>query len=95
MWEYFEEPAIVSEVGSDGEQVKKIACKLCDQQLADGGGTTNLMNHLKAKHPEQYKRIADSSESSSSRQTTLTGVLWKCSAQCSSAITDLIAEFSA
>lgn len=38
--EFFYEP-IVIEV-KDGMPVKKIPCKPCDQQLADGGGTTNL-----------------------------------------------------
>ena len=54
-----------------------------------------LLSHLQAKHPEQYKRLTDSTDSSSSKQTTLTGVLRKCSAQRASTITDLIAEFVA
>ena len=95
VWEYFEEPIVVPETGKDGKQVKKVACKLCDQQLTDGGGTTNLMSHLRAKHPEQYKRITDSATSSSSKQTTLSTAFHKCSPQRSSAITDLIAEFVA
>ena len=81
VWEYFEEPIVVPESGRDGKQVKKVACKLCDQQLTDGGGTTNLMSHLRAKHPEQYKRITDSATSSSSKQTTLSTAFHKCSPQ--------------
>ena len=69
VWEYFEEPVIITERKRDGKQVKKVACKLCDQLLADSGGTTNLTNHLQAKHSEQYKQLSDSS---SSKQTTLT-----------------------
>ena len=94
VWEYFEEPVVIAEREKDGKQVKKVLCKLCDQVLADGGGTTNLTNHLQAKHPEQYKQLTDSS---SSKQTTLTGsgMFRKCSAQHASAITDLIAEFVA
>ena len=98
VWEYFEEPVVVVEGDQRGKQVKKISCKLCNQQLADGGGTTNLMSHLRTKHPEQYKRLTDSASSSSSKQTTLiqvSGVFRKCSAQRASNITDLIAEFVA
>ena len=54
VWEFFNEP-IVIEV-KDGKPVKKIPFKPCDQQLADGGGTTNLSNHLQSKHPEEHKR---------------------------------------
>ena len=42
IWEFFDEPVVVSE--KDGKIVKKVSCKLCDQQLADGGGTTNQPN---------------------------------------------------
>ena len=41
------------------KDVKRVPCKLCDQQLADGGGTKNLLSHLQAKHPEEYKRCTD------------------------------------
>ena len=76
------------------KKVKRIQCKFCDQLLADGDGTTSLMNHLQAKHPEEYKRAKLSDDSSTSKQTTLTGGMFrKCSAQRSSAITDLIIEF--
>ena len=35
----FEEPEVFSEGRKD---VRRVPCKLCKQQLADGGGTTNL-----------------------------------------------------
>ena len=36
-----------SEVVSDGRKdVRRVPCKLCEQQLADGGGTTNLYHPL-------------------------------------------------
>ena len=54
-WEFFEEPVVVSGDGKDRKAQKKVACKLCDLKLADGSGTTNVANHLKKKHPEQYK----------------------------------------
>ena len=52
VWEFFEEPEVILEGGKD---VRRVPCKLCEQQLADGGGTTNLLSHLHAKHPEEYK----------------------------------------
>ena len=39
----FEEPEVVSEGRKD---VRRVPCKLCEQQLADGGGTTNLYRPL-------------------------------------------------
>ena len=39
----FEEPEVVSERRKD---VRRVPCKLCEQQLADGGGTTNLYRPL-------------------------------------------------
>ena len=50
---------------------KKVECKLCDQQLTDGRGMTNLMSHLKAKHSKEYEQITDSSNCSTSKQTTV------------------------
>ena len=44
VWEYFEK----LENG-------KIMCKLCKKELADGGGTSNLQNHLRMKHVEELK----------------------------------------
>ena len=74
VWKYFEEPVVVLEGDQCGKQVKTISCKLCNQQLTDGGRTTNLMSHLQAKHPKQYKRLNDSAGSSSLKQTTSIGV---------------------
>ena len=59
VWEFFQEPVVVL-VGE--KDVKRVPCKLCDQQLADGGGTKNLLSHLQAKHPEEYKRCTDHAE---------------------------------
>ena len=39
----FEEPEVISEGRKD---VRGVPCKLCEQQLADGGGTTNLYRPL-------------------------------------------------
>ena len=91
VWEFFEEPVVVS---GDGKAQKKVACKLCDLKLADGGGTTNLANHLKKKHPEQYKRCTSDSESSS-KQASLRTMLQKCTPERSAAITNKIVGFIA
>ena len=54
VWEFFDEPVVIGEHDeNDGKVVKKVPCKICGTNLADGGGTTNLMNHLKMKHSEQ------------------------------------------
>ena len=54
VWQFFNEPVMVVE---KGKEVKKIPCKLCDKRLADGGGTSNLMNHLEAKHPVEHEQL--------------------------------------
>ena len=56
VWEFFKELVIVSGGGKDGNAQKKVACKLCDLKLADGGGKSNLANHLK-KHPEAIQAL--------------------------------------
>ena len=43
IWEFFE--PTVTEV--NGKDIKRVQCLLCTQQLADGGGTFNLMSHLR------------------------------------------------
>ena len=93
VWEFFEEPEVVSEGGKD---VRRVPCKLCEQQLADGGGTTNLLSHLQAKHPEEYKRCTDCL--STKKQTSLTTLVRKCSPtspQRAAVITEKIVEFIA
>ena len=77
----------------NGKSCKKIPCKLCDQLLADGGGTSNLLNHLQAKHPEEFKRCTDSGTQSTSKQSTLSSICVRCSAQCSASITDRLVDF--
>ena len=39
----FEEPEVISEGRKDA---RRVPCNLCEQQLADGGGTTNLYRPL-------------------------------------------------
>jgi len=39
------------------KKFKKVICKLCEGvNPAYGGGTSNLLNHLEAKHPVAYKK---------------------------------------
>ena len=46
---------------------EKAICKLCNQKLATGGGTTNMKNHLKSKHLAEYHLLFEmSSETSQS-----------------------------
>lgn len=85
---------VVSGGGKDGKAQKNVACKLCDLKLTDGSETTNLANHLKKKHPEQYKHCTSDSETSS-KQTLLKTMLQKCTLEKSAAITDKIVGFIA
>ena len=90
VWEFFDE-ALSCDI--NGKICKKIPCKLYDQLLADGGGTSNLLNHLQAKHPEEFKRCTDSGTQSTSKQSTLSSIRVRCSAQRSASITDRLVDF--
>ncbi len=46
LWEFFEDPEETHEVRKDGSKIKKIKCQVCDFQLVDGRGTSNLSSHL-------------------------------------------------
>ena len=82
-------------VDSKGKAIKKVPCKLCEQVLADGGGTTNLLNHLQAKHPEEFKRCSFEGRQSTSKQSSISNIFRNCSAQHAAAITDKVADFVA
>ena len=95
VWEFFKEPESVDKNGRS-KATKVVPCKLCDQVLADGGGTTNLLNHLQSRHPEEYKRCrSPESQKSSSKQTSLSGIFKTCTAQHAASISDRIADFVA
>jgi len=54
----------LNDVMEKGTKIKKamckLMCKLCDGvSSAYSGGTSNLHNHLKAKHPSQIKEKPD------------------------------------
>ena len=55
----FFEPPTVTKVND--KDLKRVQCLLCTEQIADGGGTSNLMSHLQAKHLEEYKRYTNDS----------------------------------
>ena len=51
---------------------KKAICKLCEGvTLAYAGGTSNLFNHLEAKHPVAHTKAVPTQECSTQKQTTL------------------------
>ena len=60
VWKHFGFP-----VDDKGKIVKdsKVVCKLCNQKIAHGGGTTNLRTHLKAKHRSMFDQLFPSSSS--------------------------------
>ena len=61
MWRFFD----LVEQDKDGK-IKIAACKICpDTALTYAGGTSNLMHHLEAKHPNKYCK-AKSEESDES-----------------------------
>ena len=94
IWEYFE---LVDAI-QDGKKIKKARCKLCkNTQLAYKGSTTNMINHIQAKHHSAYQESFPSSQSSSSsstkRQATLSLVTNKCSPAHSKEIDELVSDF--
>ena len=90
VWEFFEPPTVTKVNGKD---VKRVQCILCTQQLADGGGTSNLMSHLQAKQLEEYKRCTNDSSKSAKTQSTLHSFSWVCPPERATAITKHIAKF--
>ena len=58
-------------VDDAGKKHKKAICKLCEgMTLACAGGTSNLFNHLEAKHPVAHMKAVPK-EYSTQKQTTL------------------------
>ena len=90
VWEFFEAPTVTKVNGKD---VKRVQYLLCTQQLADGGGTSNLMSHLQAIHLEESKRCMNDSSKSCKTQSTLHSFSWVCPPERATAITKRIAEF--
>ena len=90
VWEFFEPPTVMEVNGKD---IKRVQYLLCTQQLADGGGTSNVMSHLQVKHLEEYKRCMNDSSKSCKTQSTLHSFSRVCPPERATAITKRIAEF--
>ena len=90
VWEFFE----LKEVAINEKKFKKAICKLCEGvSLAYGGGTSNLLNHLKAKHPVAYKFPGETY--APQRQATLSAFTKTCHPAWANTITTMIVEFIA
>ena len=90
VWEFFEPPTVTK---VNGKVVKRVQCLHCTQQLADGGGKSNLMNNLQAKHLEEYERCTNDSNKSCKTRSTLHSLTRVCPPKHAAAITQRIAEF--
>ena len=87
--EFFELTVVVDDAG---KKHKKAICKLCEGvTLAYAGGTSNLFNHLEAKHPVAYTKAVPK-ECSRQKQTTLGTFATACPPARANRITTLIAE---
>ena len=85
VWDFFE----LNDIVENGKKIKKASCKLCNGvHLAYAGGTTNLHNHLEAKHPSYLEKDEEK------KQLTLPGFK-NCPPARSNKITMLVAEFVA
>ena len=61
VWDYFRRQ-------EDG----KITCNICKEDLADGGGTTNLQKHLRAKHVNKVKKCFGEADAKQPLMSTFT-----------------------
>ena len=88
VWEFFE----LMEVADDaGKKHKKAICKFCEGvTLAYAGGTSNLFNHLEAKHPVAHTKAVPR-ECPTQKQTTLGTFATACPPAQANRITTLIA----
>ena len=92
VWEFLELTEVVDDAG---KKHKNVICKLCEGViLAYAGGTSNLFNYLKAKHPITHTKAVPK-ECSTQKQTTLGMFVTACPPARANRITMLIAEFVA
>lgn len=49
---------------------KTVICKLCKKSYKDFGNTTNMISHMKNKHPVQYKDSSGECSSSQARSSS-------------------------
>ena len=92
VWEFFELTEVVDDAG---KKHKKAICKLCERvTLAYAGRTSNLFNHLEARHPVAHMKAVPR-ECSTQKQTTLGTFATACPPAQVNRITTLITEFAA
>ena len=62
-----------NKIGNSGKLVieNKATCKLCFAKVARSGGTTNLHNHLRSHHREEYNSVIGDVYTSNSDQTKI------------------------
>ena len=72
VWKYFGFQKD-DKTGNSGKLVieNKATCKLCFAKVARSGGTTNLHNHLRSHHREEYNAVVGDSVTSNSDQTKI------------------------
>lgn len=48
VWTYFD----------DGDETsEKVLCQICGERIVHSGNTSNMIKHLKIKHPEEYNSV--------------------------------------
>ena len=82
VWDYFRR--------QDG----KITCSICNKDFADGGGTSNLQKHLRAKHVDEAKKCFGEADAKQPLMSMFTDAR-RCSPARATRITELIAEMVA
>lgn len=70
----------------------KVKCQLCSKILAFHGGTSNLREHLLAKHPLMYSSSKDQSQAKSKQPSVLSFMGRRCDNERANKITELIAQ---
>ena len=71
-----EKPGTTSKVDEDGRPVKngKAVCKICHSNVAaKSGNTSNLISHLRHKHPTVYAQTSFTTTAKASKTTTSSG----------------------
>ena len=76
-------------IESDNDKVTR---QLCSKKLAYHGGTSNLREHLLAKHPLQYSCSKDQSKTKDKQPSVLSFMGRRCDNARASKITELIAQ---
>ena len=96
VWKFFD---LVAQE-KDGIKVKNTACKICvDTILTYAGGSSNLMHHLEARHPNEYcKAKSEESGNESNKPMKQTSLpvrpsVKRCSLARSKEINTAIADF--